>query len=103
MSNQIELRTNLGEQKMIDPVNPQYSNIPGSAQRPHFCYSPAETSVIPYVTIITPFYNTGAVFHETARSVLQQSFQQWEWLIINDGSSDPEALSVLEGYRQSDP
>jgi glycosyltransferase involved in cell wall biosynthesis/GT2 family glycosyltransferase len=57
----------------------------------------------PCVTIVTPFYNTGPIFHETARSVLQQSLQQWEWLIVNDGSTDPASLSILEGYRSSDP
>ena len=34
---------------------------------------------------------------------MQQSFQRWEWLIINDGSTDPEALSSLEDYRRKDP
>ena len=35
--------------------------------------------------------------------MLQQSFQAWEWLIINDGSTDPAALEVLNSYRGSDP
>ena len=34
--------------------------------------------------------------------MLRQSFQQWEWLIINDGSTNANALAVLERYRQSD-
>ncbi len=88
---------------MINPVNPDFSNTPASPNRPCFGYSPADSLAPPCVTIITPFYNTGAVFHETARSVLQQSFQQWEWLIINDGSRDPEAISMLEEYRDKDP
>jgi glycosyltransferase involved in cell wall biosynthesis len=57
----------------------------------------------PCATIVTPFYNTGPIFHETARSVLQQSLQQWEWLIVNDGSTDPASLAILESYRSSDP
>jgi GT2 family glycosyltransferase len=88
---------------MIDPSNPDFTNTPASTQRPSFGYALADIAAPPYVTIITPFYNTGPGFHETARSVLQQSFQQWEWLIINDGSTDPEALSILEAYRHSDP
>lgn len=88
---------------MIDPTNPDYANTPVSPGRPRFGYAPADPSAPPCVTIVTPFYNTGPVFHETARSVRQQSLQQWEWLIINDGSTDPESLSILEGYRHSDP
>jgi glycosyltransferase involved in cell wall biosynthesis len=88
---------------MIDPTNPDYSNTPVSPRRPRFDYCPGELRAPPYVTIVTPFYNTGAVFHETASSVLQQSFQQWEWLIVNDGSTDPAALAILEVYRHSNP
>lgn len=87
---------------MIDPAKPAYANTPVSPQRPWFGYAPSDPAVPPCVTIVTPFYNTGPVFHETARSVLRQSLQQWEWLIVNDGSTDPEALALLEGYRLSD-
>ena len=62
----------------------------------------ADPAAPPAVTIVTPFYNTGAIFHETARSVFRQSFQQWEWLIVNDGSTRPEALAILDEYRHLD-
>ncbi|RPJ58851.1 MAG: glycosyltransferase, partial [Acidobacteria bacterium] len=54
-------------------------------------------------TIVTPFFNPGPAFHETARSVFQQSLQQWEWIIVNDGSTDVESLSILDSYRKNDP
>ena len=87
---------------MIDPTNPDFTNTPASPQRPCFGYLAADPVVLPYVTIITPYYNSGSIFQETARSVFQQSFQQWEWLIINDGSTDPESISILEEYRHKD-
>ena len=88
---------------MIDPRAPDFTNTPASPRRPRFGYALTDIDAPPEVTIVTPFYNTGPVFHETASSVLQQSFQQWEWLIINDGSTDAEALLVLEAYRDKDP
>jgi len=88
---------------MIDPAHPVYDNTPVAPLRPQYEYDPIDKLSLPSVTIVTPFHNTGTVFHETARSVLQQSLQQWEWLIINDGSTDPESLKVLEYYRHSDP
>src|SRR6266852_2104918 len=88
---------------MIDPASSDYTNTPASPHRPRFGYATDDASALPCVAIVTPFYNTGPVFHETAASVLQQSLQQWEWLIVNDGSTDPESLALLEEYRHRDP
>ena len=88
---------------MIDPANVDYTNTPASAQRPAFGYAPADGAAPPAVSIVTPVYNIGPILRETARTVVGQSLQQWEWLIVNDGSSDPETLTILAEYRQSDP
>jgi len=87
---------------MINPNSPDYQNTPVSSRRPKFHYRLVNASVEPIVSIITPFYNTNGVFHETAQSVLGQSLQQWEWLIINDGSDDPQSLEILRKYRNLD-
>ena len=87
---------------MIDPRNPDFEDTPASGRRPVFGYRLAEPDAPPYVTIATPFYNTGEVFRETARSVLRQSFQQWQWLIVDDASTSEEALELLEEYRRLD-
>jgi glycosyltransferase involved in cell wall biosynthesis len=88
---------------MIDPAQPDYSNTPASPRRAPRPYAPADPAAPPALTIVTPYFNTGSVFEETARSVQRQSLQQWEWLIVNDGSTDPQALAQLERYRASDP
>ena len=73
----------------LDPTQPRYG------------YRPAAPAP-PAVSIITPYYNTGPLFLETVRSVLRQSLQQWEWIIVNDGSDDPAALRVLLALRSAD-
>lgn len=88
---------------MIDPRNPDFENTPVSPRRPRFTYEPADSAAAPVVSIVTPYYNTGGLFHETARSIFGQSLQQWEWIIVNDGSTDAEALAVLDEYRGRDP
>jgi len=88
---------------MIDPNHPDYTNIPGSGTHPGYDYAPADRSAAPYVTIVTPFYNVDAVFHETACSVFRQSLQQWEWVIVNDGTTNPESLAMLDSFRNLDP
>lgn len=87
---------------MIDPAEPDYAWTPASRLRPRFGYTLADPAASPCVSIVTPFYNTGEIFHETARSVMAQSLQQWEWLIVNDASTDPQALGVLNRYRSGD-
>jgi len=61
-------------------------------------YASSETEA-PVISIVTPFFNTGDVFHDTAKSVFAQSLQAWEWIIVNDASTDPRALGVLDRYR----
>jgi glycosyltransferase involved in cell wall biosynthesis len=93
--------------KLSGVENPEYpvgkftfSSTPVSIGRPPFNYHPAHTASVPFVSIVTPFYNTGEIFHETAKSIFYQSFQQWEWIIVNDGSTNAEALAILNTYRQ---
>ena len=40
------------------------------------------------ISIITPFYNAGDYIEETAKSVLGQTFPLFEWIIVDDGSSE---------------
>ncbi|PUZ28120.1 glycosyl transferase [Chitinophaga parva] len=49
----------------------------------------------PVVSIITPAYNAGKYITKTINSVLAQSFEEWELLIIDDYSSDNTAEVVL--------
>ena len=46
----------------------------------------------PYVTVIMPAYNSAAYVGEALDSVLAQTFDRYEVIVINDGSSDTEDL-----------
>lgn len=87
---------------MFDPSQPDYTDTPVSARRPRYPYSPACQNAEPAVSLVTPFYNTGPLFHETAASVFQQSFQQWEWIIVDDASDDPKSMALIECYARQD-
>lgn len=87
---------------MIDPAQPDFTDTPLSPQRPHVTYEPA-AGAVPVVSVVTPFYNVGALFNETAQTLFNQSLQQWEWIIVNDGSTDAAALQVLAHYRSAGP
>ena len=81
---------------------PDYTNTPVSGARVAYGYAPRDAGALPFVTIITPFYNPGPIFNETAQSVFRQSFQQWEWIIVDDGSTDPESLELLKSIVAAD-
>jgi len=43
---------------------------------------------IPFFTVITPTYNRAYIISETIKSVLNQTFSDFEYIIIDDGSTD---------------
>jgi glycosyltransferase involved in cell wall biosynthesis len=56
---------------------------------------------IPTVSVIVPSYNHARFLHRRVQSVLQQSFQDFELILLDDGSTD-ESRAILSGYA-SDP
>lgn len=86
---------------MIDPAHPDYTNTPASPKRPAFHYEPRDDAM-PLVSIITPYYNLGPVFQETVLCIQRMSFTRWEWIVVDDGSTDPESLAQLERLQASE-
>ncbi len=55
----------------------------------------------PLVSIITPTYNHESYIAECIQSVLDQTYSNWEMLIINDGSTDNTA-EIIKTYADQD-
>jgi glycosyltransferase involved in cell wall biosynthesis len=53
------------------------------------------------VSLIVPAFNYGAFLPVTLDSVLRQHFQDWELIVVDDGSTDDTA-SVVKKYRERD-
>ena len=59
---------------------------------------------VPLFSVITPVYNPPPRFLRAAiRSVQTQTFDAWELILVDDRSSDPEILLILEEAARSDP
>lgn len=52
------------------------------------------------VSIITPTYNCGKFIAQTIESVLNQTYLNWEMIIVDDCSTD-DTQSIVEGYDDS--
>src|SRR5699024_6516366 len=49
------------------------------------------------VSIICPLYNKERYLKETLESVLQQSYSDWELIIVDDGSTD-QSIEICEDF-----
>ncbi len=55
----------------------------------------------PEITVLTCCYNASSFIMETIESILQQSYQNFEYLIVDDGSMD-NTLNILKRYATKD-
>lgn len=51
-------------------------------------------------TVFTPVYNGAATIHRVFESMKNQTYGNWEWIIINDGSTD-DSDSVIKSLIDS--
>jgi glycosyltransferase involved in cell wall biosynthesis len=60
-----------------------------------------ETVLQPLISIIIPVYNRVSLVEATLDSVLYQSYNKWECIIVDDGSTD-DTKRVLQKYLNRD-
>jgi glycosyltransferase involved in cell wall biosynthesis len=59
-------------------------------------------SQFPFVSVLTPFYNTQDYLAECIESVLQQTYDNWEYVLVNNCSTD-RSVEIVEHYVQLHP
>ncbi|MGL5057301.1 MAG: glycosyltransferase family 2 protein [Fusobacteriaceae bacterium] len=53
------------------------------------------------ISIITPAYNSEKFIEETYQSIKHQTYKNWEWLVIDDNSSD-KTFEILKRLSKED-
>lgn len=59
-------------------------------------------SVAPKISVLLPVYNGEKYLPETIESVLNQTFSDFEFLIVNEFGSSDKATAIIHGYEQKD-
>ena len=52
-------------------------------------------------SIIMPVYNTALYLKQSIQSVIEQTYENWELICVNDGSTD-DSLEICEHYAKQD-
>jgi glycosyltransferase involved in cell wall biosynthesis len=80
-----------------------FQNEPGRKRiqplQPH-CADAAKKA--PKLSIVTPFYNSGAHLEQTYNCVMNQTFSDFEWIIVDDGSTRQEDCKLLQDLAATD-
>lgn len=53
------------------------------------------------ISIVIPFYNNPELLKEMIESIINQSYEEWELLLVNDGA-DKKTLECIEPYKLND-
>lgn len=59
-----------------------------------------DSSIISY---FTPIYNTGEKLINTYQSLLNQTYSNWEWVLVNDSTDGGKTLKIAESIAARDP
>ncbi len=56
----------------------------------------------PFVTIFTPAYKTGEKIYRPFQSLKEQTYTNWEWIIVDDSDDDGKTFKMLSNLAKKD-
>ena len=77
-----DIAYNVSENAMLDPTNMDDHSM---------------------ISFTTPIYNTGVKLLNTYNSVAAQTYENWEWVLMNDSTDGGKTLKIAEQIAENDP
>ena len=56
----------------------------------------------PLVTVFTPAYNTGERIYRPFKSLKEQTYSNWEWIVVDDSEDDAATFKLLRSLAKKD-
>ena len=56
----------------------------------------------PLISFFTPIYNTGQKLIRTYQSLRDQTYTNWEWVVVNDSTDEGKTLKIIEELAKND-
>ena len=91
-----------GAEQSLTITKPHY--IPSSRDRSDA--APSASQVIwattdPFISIVVPCYNQAHFLRDCLQSVMEQTVENWEVIVVDDASSQGDPESIVSGFRDS--
>ena len=77
-----DIAYDVSQQAMLDPTNMNDESL---------------------ISFFTPIYNTKEKLYETYESVARQTYDNWEWILMNDSTDGGRTLKIAEDIAKNDP
>lgn len=93
-------------------IRKKWINIPKSTDKSTLldnCFNAHMHSIIdkrftrPLFSIFTPCYNTKGKLYRTYESIVNQTYDNWEWIIINDSDDENKTQKIIDDISNKDP
>ena len=56
--------------------------------------------MLPLVSVIIPYYNDGKYIHETLESIQNQTYQNVEIILVDDGSTEVDSIQIFNDLKR---
>ncbi|MFN2621451.1 MAG: glycosyltransferase family 2 protein [Chthoniobacterales bacterium] len=89
----------LSARKAFDLIRSEFQHHALRVEPPDEAVFPVQPPT-PFFSVLTPTHNTKPEWlAEAALSLLNQTFSDWEWCLVDDGSDDRETKNLLDLFR----